>query len=272
MARFSARRAGRHAVLGCIVAAMLFPVVWALVTSFKPANELFGVAPLPVHPSLANYRTVFARFPLFRLLFNTFLTASGVTALQLAVAVPAAYAMVRLRPRWGRLLRVAVGGALVIPAQSLIIPQFLLVSRLGWRDSLLGLVVPQVAGCALAVLLLCEHLRAVPLSLFGAAALDGATAGEALRHVALPALRPALGAVATLVFISTWNEYLWPMLVAPSFDHTTIQMGLQLFQNQEGPDYGPLLAAAMLSTLPVVGFYLCASRRVADAFLHSGIR
>ncbi len=88
----------------------------------------------------------------------------------------------------------------------------------------------------------------------------------------LPLLWPALGAVAILTFINSWNELLWPMLAAPSPRHTTIQMGLTMFTNTEAANPGPLLAAAMLATLPVVAVYMIAARRITAAFLHSGLR
>jgi len=88
--------------------------------------------------------------------------------------------------------------------------------------------------------------------------------------VVLPLLRPAIGAVAILVFVNTWNEYLWPTLVAPQPQYGTIQTGLASLTNTEGSDPGPLLAAATLATLPVLAVYTLAARRVTDAFLHSG--
>lgn len=267
-----ARRAGRHLVLGLAALGMLFPLLWALSASFKPADDLFGASPLPIPATLANYRFSLHSFPITRLLVNSVVTAAAVTLLQLAAAVPAAWSFVRFSHRGQRVVLGLVTVALVVPPQSLIIPQFLMVSRLGFRDTLAGLVVPQLSGCALAVLLLRNHIRAIPATLLGAATLDGATDGETLRYLVLPLLRPALGAVAIVVFITTWNEYLWPTLIAPSPDHTTIQTGLAMFQNQEGPEYGPLLAAAMLATLPVVAVYLFVSRRITDAFLQSGSR
>ncbi|MEU0938096.1 carbohydrate ABC transporter permease [Embleya sp. NPDC005971] len=266
------RAGARHAVLLAVAGAMLFPVLWALITSFKPANDIYGTDPVPWPASLEHYRSALDDFPIVRLLVNTFVMAAGVTLAQLTVGVLAGYALVRFHVPLRGWMMGALAVALVVPTQSLIVPHFLMLAELGWRDSYPGLVLPQLSGCALAVLLLHEHVKAIPAGLLGAAALEGATPWETLRFVVLPLLRPALGAVAVLVFISTWNEYLWPLLAAPSREHTTIQVGLQLFQNQEGPNPGPLLAAAMLATLPVVAVYLFASRRVADAFLHSGLR
>ncbi|OHV62749.1 ABC transporter permease [Pseudofrankia sp. BMG5.36] len=267
-----ARGAGRHAVLALTAVGVLFPLLWGLSGSFKPGTDVFDANPLPIPATLANYRFALEDFPIARLLLNTFITAAGVTLLQLGAGVLAAWSFVRFSHRGQRVVLAMVTVALVVPPQALIIPQFLMISHLHLRDTFVGLVVPQLSTCALAVLLLREHIRSIPPTLLGAATLDGATHGETLRLVVLPLLRPALSAVAIIVFITTWNEYLWPALAAPSPEHTTIQMGLRLFSNQEGPDYGPLLAAAMLATLPVVAVYLLASRRITDAFLQSGLR
>lgn len=262
----------RHATLVTVVVALLFPLFWTAITSLKAPNDLFSTSPLPWPISLENYADAIFRFPIATMLLNTVVTAVGVTVLQVAVAVLAAYALVRFRPRWSGGLVLLVATALIIPPQALIIPQFLLAAELGWRNTYVGLIVPQLAACALPVLLLREHLAAVPASLLEASIMDGARPGETLRLVVLPILRPALAAVSILVFINTWNEYLWPTLVAPQADKTTIQTGLQLFANQEGPTSGALLAAAMIATLPVLAVYAVASKHIANAFLQSGIK
>ncbi|MBL7500779.1 carbohydrate ABC transporter permease [Frankia sp. CNm7] len=270
--RATAAAVTRHAVLILTVFGMLFPMLWALSASFKPGSDVYGASPLPMPATLENYRYALGEFPVARLLLNTFVTAAGVTVLHLAAGLLAAWSFVRFAHRGQRVVLGLVTVALVVPPQALIIPHFLMVARLGQRDTFVGLIVPQLATCALAVLLLREHIRAIPPTLIGAATLDGATHAETLRRVVLPLLRGALGAVAIVVFITTWNEYLWPVLVAPSPEHTTIQVGLQMFETQEGPEHGPLLAAAMLATMPVVAVYFLASRRIADAFLQSGLR
>lgn len=261
-----------HATLGIAVAASTAPLVWALASSFKPVNRIYDPVAPPWPVSFDNYRVALTGFPIASLLGNTLLMASAVTAMQLVVAVLAAYGMVRFKVRRAGLLLAALTGALVVPTQSLMVPHFLMLVELGWRNTYAGLVVPQLSGCALAVLLLRQNLLALPPNLFAAAAIDAATPGETLWRVVLPLLRPAMSSVGILVFVATWNEYLWPLLAAPDTDHATIQIGLQSFMNSEGANHGPLLAAAMLSTVPVVAMYLVASRRIVDAFLHSGLR
>lgn len=257
-------------VLACLL--LLLPLLWALISSFKTAADLYGSDPLPIPLSLANYQVAIGKFPLFRLLFNSMVTAVGVSVGQAAVGVPAAYAMVRFRLHGRRLLLAAVTVGLLIPAQTLIIPLFLLVSRLGLLDTFPGLIIPQLGGSALAVLLLSQNFRSIPEDMFAAAELDGSSSIQVLWHVVLPLSRPALAAVAILSFINTWNEYLWPTLVAPTPEHATIQTGLLLFTNAEAANPGPLLAAAILSTVPALVAYAFAARHVTNAFLHSGIR
>ena len=264
------RRLGWHLSLAATAVALLLPVTLAVLGSFKPANALYDADPLPTRPTLANYRTAIGQFPLGPLLGNTLITATSVMVLQLAVATLAAYALVRFRTRAGQVMLLGGTVAVLIPAQALLMPQFFLVARLGWLNSYPGLIVPQLSGCAVALLLLRQHVRAIPASLCEAALLDGANSGQVLWHIVLPVLRPALAAVAVLVFINTWNEYLWPLIVTPDASHGTIQVGLALFGNAEGANPGPLLAAATLSTLPVLVGYLFSARRVTGAFLYAG--
>lgn len=272
----SARRAsGRalwHLVLAVTAFVMSFPVLWALLTSFKPANEIYTTSPVSKHPTLDNYTQVIANWPVATLLGNTFVMAAGVAIGQLLIAILAAFALAYFAPRGRRAILVVLTLSLVIPPQALIIPQFLLTARLGWQNTELGLIVPQLGASALAVLLLLQQIDALPVSLVNAARLDGARPFEVLRHIVLPSLRPAISALAILVFITTWNEYLWPLLVASRPADTTVQIGLSQFQTAEGNDYGGLLAAATLTSLPIVVVYLIASRRITDAFLQSGLK
>jgi ABC-type glycerol-3-phosphate transport system permease component len=250
---------------------LLAPAGLAVLASFKTANTLYDANPLPAQPTLANYRVAITEFPIGQLIGNTLLVAAGVMVLQLAVAGLGAYALVRFRTRIGRLVLLGGTAAILVPAQALLVPQFLMLSRLGGLNSYAGLIVPQLSGSGVALLLLRQHVRDIPASLVEAAVLDGASSWQALWHVVLPLLRPALAAVGILVFINTWNEYLWPLIATPGGSPGTIQTGLALFLNTEGANPGPLLAAATLSALPVLIGYLCAARQVTGAFMHSGI-
>ena len=264
-------RVGWHGGLAAVTALLLGPVIVAVLASFKTSDSLYDSNPLPTHFTLDNYATATDRFPIVHLLMNTLATSAGVMAAQLAVATLAAYAVVRFDTRIARVVLAAGALSIVVPVQAFLIPQFLAISNLGWVNTYAGLIVPQLSGAGVALLLLHQHVRAIPDSLTEAAHLDGASSWQTLWHIVLPLLRPSLLAVGILVFINTWNEYLWPLLSAPGQSHGTIQTGLALFGNTEGANPGPLLAAATLATLPVLVCYLFAARRVTDAFMHAGI-
>ncbi len=138
----------RHLVLVGTTFVVLFPMLWALVTSFRPANALFSMS-LPDPPSLEHYAAVLENFPIGQMLLNTLVMSAGVTVLHIVLAVSAGYALVRYRPRWADAVLVAMTVALIVPAQALIIPQFLLTTSLGWRDTFAGLIIPQAGACAL---------------------------------------------------------------------------------------------------------------------------
>ncbi|WP_411722099.1 carbohydrate ABC transporter permease [Mycetocola sp.] len=258
---------GWHTVLIVVAAAQLFPLFWAVVTSLKPPGEIYSPTLLAENPTLENYAYALTRFPLGAQLFNTFVMAMGIAIGQLVVAVLAAYALVYFAPKWRSIVYVLFAATLAIPAQTLIIPQFLITAELEWLNTPQGLILPQIAGSALALLLLHRHIKTLPGSQLDAARLDGARSWDTFIHVVLPQLRPALGAVFILGFISGWNEYLWPLLVASDPTNTVVQIGLQQFMTAEGNNFGGLLAASALSTIPILLVYAVASRQITDAFM-----
>ncbi|MFI6828224.1 carbohydrate ABC transporter permease [Kribbella sp. NPDC050241] len=264
--------AGWHLVLVTLSLVTVFPLLWAILTSFKPANEVFDLAPVSAHPTIANYTDVLTRWPAAELVGRTAVMATGVAVGQLVIAVLAAFALAHARRRARSVVLLLTTVSLAIPPQALIVPQFLLAARLGWLNTEAGLIVPQLGSSALAVLVMLQHVEALPPSLTAAARLEGARPHEVLWHVVLPGLRPAIAALGILVFITTWNEYLWPLLITPDALHTTVQVGLAQFETAEGINYGGLLAAATLTSLPIVVVYFAASRRITDAFLTSGLR
>ena len=266
-----ARRFLLHASLIALCTFMVFPIVWAAITSFKPTNAIFDVA-LPGDPTLANYTAAVSSFPLWRLLGNTFVMAAAVTLGQLVLAILAAYALARFRFRGKTLAWTLIIGTILFPPQILITPMYIMTARMGMIDTFAGLIVPQLAVGAFGVFLLRQHVLSVPQSLFDAAELDGAKEREILRMIVLPAVRPALGALGIVYFISSWNEYLWPLLATEDLASTTIQVGLQTFIPETGGQWGPLMAAGTLSTIPVMVVYLFAQRRIINAFMQAGVR
>jgi len=264
-------RLGSHALLIGVCALTILPFWWMLSTSFKPANAVFDLDPVPAAPTLQNYAHMWIAIPMGSMLLNTFFNAGLLMVGQVVVATLAAYAFARWRFRGDNLLLVLFVGTWLVPFQVTMLPNYVVLSRLGWLDTLAALVVPHL-GSAFAIVLLRQFMKGFPLELIEAARLDGANSWATLWRVVLPNLRAPLAALAILSFISTWNEYFWPLLVTSRPEHTVVQVGLQMFLSSEGEQWGPLMAAATVATVPVLGVYMLFQRHVVEAFVRSGLR
>jgi sn-glycerol 3-phosphate transport system permease protein len=269
--RFRPASAIGHMVLIALGLLCLFPIYWMFATSLRPANDLFGGGLVPLHVTLANYRAVFAHTPIARMLLNTFAMAALVAACQTATSVLASYAFARWHFPGDRILLLVFIGTWLIPFQVTMIPNYVLIAHLGWLNTLQGLVVPQAAS-AFAILMLRQYMKAFPVALLDAARLDGTSSWGTLWRIVLPNLRAPLAALGILLFISTWNEYFWPLLVTNKADHAVIQVGLQMFLTAEGNQWGQLMAAASLASLPIFAIYALLQRQVIDAFIRSGLK
>lgn len=260
-----------HGSLALIAALCLFPVVWALLTSFKPPDRIYDLG-IWSETTLANYAAGLHSYPFLRLLLNTSVIALGVTMLQVGFALPAAYALVRFRFRGKGVVLALLVGSLIVPAQITLVPDYVIVSRAGLLNTLLGVILPEASTVAVAVVILRASLLDFPTELLEAAAIDGAGELRALVRIVVPNLGPALAAASLLALISSWNDYFWPLLVTNQLTSTTLQLGLQLFQSELGTAWGPLLAMNTLALVPVAVLFLAAQRAITDAFVRSGIQ
>jgi ABC-type glycerol-3-phosphate transport system permease component len=210
------------------------------------------------------------QLPVLTLLLNTGLMAACVAIGGLLISLLAAYAFGCWRFRGESVLFVLFMASWLVPFQVTMIPNYVLLSDLGWLDTLAGVIVPQLTT-AFAVLLLRQHMRSFPRELIDAARMDGLSSWATLWRVIVPNLRAPLAALGILLFVSTWNEYFWPLLVLRRPD-SVIQIGLQGFLSDAGNDYGALMAAAGLLSLPIFLLYIVLQRQVIDAFVRSGLR
>jgi multiple sugar transport system permease protein len=248
----------------------VIPILWMYVIALRPPDEALSQSLLPTSLSLDNLRHAFALVPLGDILLNTTLMAAAVTVGQLLTSLLAAYAFGCWSFRGDRVLFVAFVASWLIPFQVIMVPNYVLLSHLGLLNSLAGVIVPQLTA-AFAVLLLRQHMRGFPRELLEAARMDGLGSWTTLWRVVVPSMRAPLSALAILLFVTAWNEYLWPRIV---LQHGTsvVQTGLQGFLSDAGNDYGGLMAAAGVVTLPVLVLYVLLQRHVVDAFMRSGLR
>lgn len=259
-----------HAVLALVGLACVFPIYWMYATSLRRPGDVFDTGFLPWPLSLESYAEAAREIDVLGLLGNTALVAAGVAVGQLLVALLAAYAFAAYRFRGQKLLYLAMIGTWLVPFQVTMLPNYVLLYQLGLLNTLAGVVLPQLLS-GVAVLLLRSHMRSIPAELLEAARMDGRGSWGTLWTVVVPVLRPALAALAILLFVTAWNEYFWPAMVLQR-SGAVIQLGIRGFLGTEGIKWGPLMAASGLACLPVFALYLVLQRQVVSAFVRSGLR
>lgn len=259
-----------HVVMTVLAIISVFPIYWMFVTAFRPADEMLSTNPFPGPFSLENFQYVWDTIPILGMLGNTFGMALVLAVGQLLVAILAAYGFARWSFRGQKVLFLLFVGSWLVPFQVTMIPNYVLISKMGLLNTILGVMVPQLAT-AFAVMLLRQHLESFPRELLDAAEMDGRGPWRTLWEVVVPNLRPALAALGIMLFINAWNEYLWPSLIMQQ-STDLIQVGIRGFMGAEGNNWGAIMAASALACLPILGIYIFLQRYVVDAFVRSGLK
>ncbi|MDX2681467.1 carbohydrate ABC transporter permease [Streptomyces sp. NY05-11A] len=241
------------------------PLYYVLASSLREKSDYLDAGPLsvPHHIVLSNYRTVldsgFAGY-----LWNSILVTVFTVALVLALALPAAYAIVRSRSRFVSAGFSAMLMGLAIPAQATIVPVYLLITRLHTYDTLTAIVLPTAAfSLPMAILVLTSTMRDIPGELYEAMTMDGANAMHVLRSLVLPLTRPGLVTVGVYTALGAWNGFIFPLVLTQSDARRTVTLGLWNYQGQQGGINVPAtMAAVVLSLLPLLAAYLFGRRHL----------
>lgn len=268
--RTAIARSARHLTLGVIAAASAFPIYWLVATSLRSPGDVSSMSPMPWPLSVDNYFEAADKVDIVRLMVNTLGVAAASTCGQLLIAILASYAFAVYEFRFSRLLYLAFVGTWLVPYQVTMLPNYVLLNQLGLLNTLSGVVVPALSS-ALAVLMMRAHMAGFPRELIEAARIDGRSSWSILWTVVVPNLRPALAALAILLFINSWNEYFWPAVVLQS-SNDVLQLGLRSFMGTEGDQWGPMMALAGMACLPVFALYVVLQRHIVNAFVRSGLK
>ena len=268
-------RSVRHVILMTGAAIFLTPFLWMLLTSIKPADEVFAreFVLLPSRLALIeNYTQALTKVPLLRYLWNGVCVCAGILLLQILVALPAAYAFAKLDFRGKTWAWRLVLLALMIPHQATAIPVYVMLHHLGLLNTLAALIVPFTIS-AFGIFLMRQFFRTVPDDLVHAARLDGMNELELVWRIMLPTALPALFAFSIFSVVWHWNDYFWPLLVIASPELATPPLGTMFFRNEEaGTNYGPLMAGTVLITAPLTLLFIAAQRRFIEGVTLSGVK
>ena len=243
---------------------VLIPLLWLLSTSLKgPAEDIFVSPPslLPSQPSLQAYGTLFSQSPMGRYLLNSTVVSAFAVMANLLFCSLAAFPLARMRFRGRGIVLAVVVATILIPFQVVMIPLYLLMVQLGLRNSLIALILPN-AATAFGIYLLRQSFLAVPKELEEAARMDGCSALGEWWNVLIPAARADLITLAMFVFIGTWSDFLWPLVILDDPQLYTLPLGLQQLSSSFSLDWRLVAAGAVVSILPVLALFVFLQRYI----------
>lgn len=262
-----------HLVLLPLAILMIVPMIWMVITAVETLNETRRFPPVLVPSGIRwqNYTAVMQQAPFARWFLNTLIVTVVVVAGNLLFCSLAGYAFARIRFFGRDVIFILVLATLMIPFQVIMIPTFLIVRKLGLIDTLGALIVPNLAG-AFGIFLLRQFFRSLPVELEEAARIDGASRLGVLFKIVLPLSGPVLATVAVITFLWTWNDFLWPLVTIYSPSNMTLQLGLTTFQGAHQTNTNLLMAANVMSVMPVLLLFLVAQRLFIRGIATSGLK
>jgi multiple sugar transport system permease protein len=267
-----ARAAAIYGFLGLAALVTLFPLIWTVIGSFKPGVEVLLPTVFPRNPTADNYTNLLGGQDFYRYFFNSVVIAALSVAGNVLLCAMVGYALAKLSFPGKRLVLLAVLVTIMVPAVVMFVPLFITVNGLGLTNNYGGMVVPFLVGAG-GVFLLRQYLLDIPDDLLEAARIDGAGEFRIFFRVVLPLCGPALATIGILTFMSSWNNLLWPLVVAQTKDLYTLPVALAFLSQGDGTiNYGVMLAGSVLTITPIVLVFLFLQRYFISGIATTGIK
>ncbi len=263
-----------YVLLVSIAFVMLFPLLWLIGTAFKSSTEnIFQFPPqlFPRQPTFQNFIRVWESNPFGQYLFNSTVVAVLTVSLNLLFCSLAAYPLARLEFQGKDLIFTGVVSTIMIPFQIVMIPLYILVVQLGLRNTYLGVIFPDIAS-AFGIFLLRQAFQSVPKELEEAARMDGCSELGLWWNVMLPAIRPALVTLAIFVFIGSWSDFLWPLIVLDRPEYYTLPLGVASLAGTFSLDWRLIAAGSVISIAPILLLFLFMQRYIVPTETGSGVK
>ncbi|MFB9377424.1 carbohydrate ABC transporter permease [Kineococcus gynurae] len=269
------RRLGGPRLLVVVVLALIwvFPLYWMLVTAISSRSDLvagrISIVPTGIDPG--GFVRALTEFPVLQWLSNSFAIAVVAVVITVVVDVTAGFVLAKHRFPGRSVVFFLIIATLMIPIQTLLVPQFDLVNDLGWINSYWAVIIPRSAE-AFGVFLARQYFLSLPDELLEAAQLDGAGALRTLWSIVLPLARPLVAVLVVMTFMYRWNEFAWPLVALRDPALYTLPVGLSFLQGQYTTDYPSLMAGALISVLPVLVLFAIAQRQFVSGIARSGLK
>ena len=259
------------AILLAVIA--LIPFLWMISTSFKSRGALMSIPIewIPENPTWDAYIKVFSKFPFAKTIANSLFIAVSYTAITLLSSAMAAFAFAKLRFTGSRVIFGGYLATMMIPTQVTMIPLFVIMTKLGLKDSYASVIMPSIFR-PFAIFLLVQQMRTIPEDLLAAARIDGAGVFQVFRKIALPLCIPSLATLSITTFMESWNDYLWLLLMLGDKDKMTLPIALSTLNGQYGTEYNVLMAGSLVSMVPIIVIYIIAQRQFKSGMMAGGIK
>ena len=263
-----------YIILILITAVMVIPFLWMLSASIKSDREVFQMNPfvwIPEVPKWDNYINIWTKIPMLKFVENTVFLTIVVTLLQLLTSSFAAYSFAKLEFKHKNTLFLAYIATIAMPWQVYMVPQFIMMRAMGLNDKLLAMICLQ-AFSAFGVFMMKQFYEGIPSELCEAARIDGMSEYKIYAKIMLPLSKPALSTLTIFTFVSTWNDYLGPLIYLKTESKKTIQLGLKMFIGQYSSEYGLIMAGSVLSLIPVIIVFLCLQKYFVEGVASTGLK
>ncbi len=258
-------------VIGAV--SMIFPFIWAVLTSLKADASLYTWPPvlLPAHPQFANFVRAWNSAPFTRFFINSVVVAGLTTALMLVLSSAAGFAFAKYSFRGRNILFIGCLGTMMVPFQVRMIPLFQMMTSFRMLDTYQAMILPEVIS-AFGIFIVRQFMSTIPDELLEAGRMDGCSETGLLFRIMIPLSKPVLAVLATLTFQWQWNNFLWPLIVVRNEKMFTLQVGMALFRGQYHTEWNLLMAVVVIGLLPTLVFALTCQRYLVKGVMMSGIK
>ncbi|MCP3030254.1 carbohydrate ABC transporter permease [Halobacillus sp. A1] len=256
-----------------MVLIFIFPIVWLLLSSFKPGSELFTypLKFLPENPTLDNYEYAWTTMNFVRYFINTTIVTVVTTILTILASASCGFALAKYKYKWLSVFFVCILATTMLPTEVIMGPTFTIIQSLGLYDSLTGLIIPSIST-ATGIFMFRQFFITVPDDLIESARIDGASEGKIFFRLMLPISKPIIVTLAIFSFQWRWNDYIWPLIVISSPEQYTLQIALRNIIAANSINWPLLLSASVISILPMVVLFFIFQKYIMDSQATSGLK
>lgn len=256
-----------------IALAYLFPIVWLLLSSLKPGNELFSypLSILPKNPTSDNFVYSWATMDFLKYFVNTLIVAVVTTVLTVIASASCGFALAKYRYKWLSLFFICMLATTMLPTEVIMNPTFSVILNLGLYNNLAGLIIPSIST-ATGIFMFRQYFMTVPNDLLESARIDGASEGRIFFRLMLPIAKPIIITLTIFSFQWRWNDYIWPLIVLSDPNKYTVQIALRSIVGADNIDWVLLLSSSVISLVPMIIIFIVFQRYIMDTNATSGLK